>query len=132
MTSHPSRTSKLRVHKAGPKREALEQQTTDVRASLVEEQETYLQHKCQGSAAHRKPQDLSEVGVLPAHQLHPQLESCLSRSLMPGKFSLQYWKPELINREDRHRKVFLASAMFVNYVPLFTVRHFKRAANLYE
>lgn len=95
------------------------------RSIFGSEQETCLQQKCQGSAAYRKPHGLSEVGVLLAHQLHSELGSCLSRSLMPGKFFLWFWKPELVNREHRHRKVFLASAMFVNYAPLFTIRDFK-------
>lgn len=44
---------------------------------LAEEEGTCLQQKRQGPAAHRKPHDLSEAGVLPAHQLHSELESCL-------------------------------------------------------
>lgn len=55
------------------KREAWEQQTTDVTAALAWEQETCLQQKGQGSAAHRKPHHLSEVGVCPALHLHSVL-----------------------------------------------------------
>lgn len=112
------------AHQVVPGREASEQRTTDTAAPSVQDQ-TCLQQKRQGSAAHCRPHDLSEVGILSVHQLHSKLESCLSSSLMPRKFSLWFWKPELINREQRDKKLFLASAVLVNYAPLFTIRYFK-------
>jgi len=119
------RTSQLTVHTAAPRREAPEQQPAAAAAPLARDRETCLQQKRQGSAAHCKPHDLLEVGVWPAPRLHSELQSCLSRSLVPGEVSVRFWKPELINREDRHRKVLLASATFVNDAPSFTVRDFR-------
>lgn len=126
MISQPRRSSQLMVQQLVPRREGFEQQTAPADAAAPSAQDqTCLQQKCQGSAAHCSPHDHSEVGILSVHQLHPELEGCLSSSLMPRKFSLWFWKPELINREQRHKKLFLASAVFLNYAPLFTIRYFK-------
>lgn len=69
--------------------------------------QTCLQQQCQGPAASGEPHDLSELGVLPAPQLHPVLRNRLKRSPMPGEFSLQFGKPGLVNREDKERDFWL-------------------------
>lgn len=65
------------VHQAVPKREVLEQRTTDAAAPAVQEQKTCLQQECHSSAAHCSVHNHLQIRILPARQLHPKLESCL-------------------------------------------------------